>query len=79
MKLWGGKGVWMWDRVIYAFWANRIFWPVGTRWDRCCHINHSPIYLVFQIPEKPLKPTFTSNCRVFTNKFKLGGIVDYTK
>ena len=34
MKLWGGKGVWMWDRVIYAFWANRIFWPVGTRWTR---------------------------------------------
>ena len=24
----------MWDRVIYAFWANHIFWPVGTRWDR---------------------------------------------
>ena len=65
----------MWDRVIYAFWANRIFWPVGTHWDRRCH---SPICLVFSDPANPLKPTFTSKGRVFTNRFKLGGIVDYT-
>ena len=57
----------MWDRLIYAFWAIRIFWPVGT---------FLQFTLFFQTPEKPLKRTFTSKGRVFTDSFKLGGIVN---
>ena len=57
----------MWDRLIYAFWAIRIFWPVGT---------FLQFTLFFQTPEKPLKRTFTSKGRVFTDSFKLEGIVN---